>query len=205
MSVSLDYYFTSISPFTYLGHKAFIETASKHGATINYRPVDLMGLWEVSGAVPPDQRPAVRQRYRAVELQRIAERRSLRINIKPEHFPVDPSLADHCVIAIVVSNGNPDLFMRGIFAAVWVDDKNISDTAVVSRCLQAAGHNVESVIDMAMTDESATVREQNARDAIGVDAVGVPTYVLNGEAFWGQDRIEYLESALASGRGAYTA
>lgn len=205
MSVSLDYYFTSISPFTYLGHKAFIKTASKHGATINYRPVDLMGLWEVSGAVPPDQRPAVRQRYRAVELQRIAERRSLRINIKPEHFPVDPSLADHCVIAIVSSNGNPDLFMRGIFAAVWLDDKNISDTAVISRCLQAAGHNVESVVDMAMTDESATVREQNTRDAIGVDAVGVPTYVLNGEAFWGQDRIKYLESALASGRGAYTA
>ena len=102
----IDYYFTSISPFTYLGHKAITDVAERHGATIAFKPVNLGGVWAESGAVPMPQRTPMRQRYRLIELQRAAELRGLPITPKPAHFPVDPSLADHTVIAVFEIRGS---------------------------------------------------------------------------------------------------
>lgn len=205
MPAIIDYYFTSLSPFSYLGHSALIDTARKHGATLNFKPVDLPGLWAVSGAVPLGQRPAVRQRYRFVELQRIAEYRQLPINIRPKFFPADPALADHCVIAIAENGGDPAAFMHSVFSAIWAEDRDIADRTTVAQCLEATGQEVNQILDAAASDTIAAIRAENTKQAVAADAIGVPAYVLNGEPFWGQDRIEYLASALESGRAAYSA
>lgn len=205
MAAKIDYYFTSASPFTYLGHAALVETAARHGATIVYMPVNLTGLWEISGAVPPGQRPPVRQRYRFIELQRIAERRQLPIILQPKHFPVDPTLADHCTISIAEDGGNPASFMQSVFSGVWANDEDIADERVIRRLLEVAGHDADEMLGKAKGEEAAAIRAENTRQAIKADAVGVPVYVLNGEPFWGQDRIEYLDRALETGRNAYAA
>ncbi len=205
MPATIDYYYTSISPFTYLGHQALIETASKHGASIAYKPVNLAGLWEESGAVPLGRRPAVRQRYRFVELQRIAERRGLPINIRPKYFPADPLLADLCTIAIVERGADPAAYMQNIFSCVWTNDEDIASRDIVRRCLEVASHDADAILARAGMPEIAGIREENTRQAIAADAVGVPAYVLNGEPFWGQDRIDYLDFALETGRGPFKA
>ena len=200
MTQQIDYYFYSASPFTYLGHDAICAVAERHGAALAYKPVDLFGVWEVSGAVPPPKRPAVRQRYRLAELERVADYRDLPINIKPAHWPVDATLADLSIVAVTAQGGDAGGYMGSLFKACWAEDRNIADEALLGELLTAAGHDAAAALDFAKSDAAKETRANNTAEAIAADAVGVPAYVLNGEVFWGQDRVEYLEHALTSGR-----
>ena len=201
---AIDYYFFAPSPFTYLGHDLLRELAAKHGASVAYKPVDLMGVWAESGAVPPAKRPPVRQAYRLIELQRLSDYRGLPLNPKPAHFPVDATLADSCVIAIVEAGGDPHEFVTANCRSVWVEEADISDETVVRANLMAAGHDADTVIGRAGTPEVKEIRERNTREAIAANAPGVPAYVVGGEVFWGQDRLEHLDHMLASGRAPIT-
>ena len=201
---TIDYYFYGASPFTYLGHKALMAVAERQEAGINFKPVNLFALWEVSGAVPPAKRPAVRQRYRLVELQRMAEYRGLPIHTKPKHWPIDTTLADQAVIALVEAGESPANYMQKVFSGVWADQLDLSDQAVVAAMLSDCGFDAEAILERAASNDIAAIRTQNSQDAVAADAIGVPAYVLNGEVFWGQDRIELLEYALLSGREPYS-
>ncbi|MEL6750853.1 MAG: 2-hydroxychromene-2-carboxylate isomerase [Pseudomonadota bacterium] len=202
---NIDCYYYGASPFAYLGHDAFVAMAAEHGATVTWKPVNLFDVWEISGAVPPPKRPPVRQRYRMVELQRVAHFRDLPINTGPAHWPFDATLADGCAIAIQSRGGNPASYIRCVLSGVWAEEKNFADEAVISAALTNTGHDAESIVSAAKGDDVAATRAANTQDAIGADAVGVPAYVLNGEVFWGQDRIDHLSHALATGRAPFIA
>ncbi|MEM7216297.1 MAG: 2-hydroxychromene-2-carboxylate isomerase [Pseudomonadota bacterium] len=203
MASSIDYYFTSISPFSYLGHKTLMEISSRTGAAVNFMPFDLFGVWENSGAVPPAKRPPLRQRYRLVELQRVAAMRNTCLNPKPAHFPTDPSLADHCICALAKSGSDPATFVFEAGRAVWERDLQIADEAVIKELLKECGHDAELVLEQAASPEIAAVRQSNTEAAKASDAVGAPAYVYEEEVFWGQDRLEYLEQMIVSGRKAF--
>ncbi|GKX35327.1 MAG: 2-hydroxychromene-2-carboxylate isomerase [Rhizobiaceae bacterium MnEN-MB40S] len=199
----IDYYFVGISPYVYLGHRALVDMAKRHGATVNYKPVTLKRLWAKSGSTPLADRPPVRRRYRFLELQRHAEARGLPLNLQPKHFPVDASLAELSVIAIVEQGGDPVDFMERVFSGVWVEDADVSDRDTVAGYLTATGFDAEAILEQAGSDEALALRDRYSREAVEADAIGVPAYVLNGEVFWGQDRIDLLESAIVTGREPY--
>lgn len=201
----IDYYFYCASPFTYLGHNKICEVAERHNATLKYKPVNLMAVWDVSGGVPPGKRPPIRQRHRLLELQRMAAWRGLPIKLEPKFWPVDAALADKVVIALIEDGHDPRYFVNKVLSGVWANDDDIADEAVLCSYLSQVGLDARPAIEDAKTEKIAAIREQNTREAIAADAVGVPTYVLNGEAFWGQDRIELLDEALSSGRSPYRA
>lgn len=203
MSATIDYYFTSVSPFAWLGHKVLVDIATRHGKKINYRPFNMMKVWEVSGAVPLNQRSATRQRYRLLELQRVAELRGLDINPKPSNFPANPELADRCIIAICQAGGDPDEFCFKVGEALWRDDRQIADESVLGELLADCGFDSAAILSAAKGDAVAAIREQNSADAIAADAIGSPAYVYEGEVFWGQDRLEYLDAMIASGRASF--
>ncbi|MEO0635429.1 MAG: 2-hydroxychromene-2-carboxylate isomerase [Pseudomonadota bacterium] len=200
MSDTIDYYSFCLSPFTLFGHDALKEVADKHGKTINYKPMKLFSVWENSEAVPPAKRPPVRQRYRFLELQRIALQRGLEINLKPAFFPTDPTLADNAAIAIVAAGQDPHVFMGAVGRAVWCEEKNVAEEAVVRECLEANGYDADAIIAAAKDPASEARRDQNTQDCVDADAIGAPAYVYRGEVFWGQDRVEMLDDMIASGR-----
>ena len=149
------------------------------------------------------KRHPVRQRYRMVELQRWRDKRGLDFHLQPRHWPFNARLADGLVIAAVEAGHDPDSLLRRAYAAVWEQQRNLADRAVLVELADAAGLPGEALVDRAASDEIAAVYEGNRQDALAADVFGSPVYVLDGEVFWGQDRIELLADALTSGRKPY--
>jgi 2-hydroxychromene-2-carboxylate isomerase len=200
---AIDYFFTQVSPYAYLGHRAFVELAGKHGAEIRYKPVILPKVFENSGALPLAQRPKARQDYRFLELQRWRAMRGLPLNLKPRHFPTNPALADRSVIALAAAGHDPADYGERIFRACWAEDRDIADRETLADLLRASDHDAEAILAAADGADARTAYERNTAEAVALNAIGSPTYVLNGEVFWGQDRLDLLAEALISGRDPY--
>ncbi|MFN3764747.1 MAG: 2-hydroxychromene-2-carboxylate isomerase [Aliihoeflea sp.] len=203
MSRIIDYYLIGSSPYAYLGHKALHEIAARHGATIRYKPIDIMGVWANSGSVPLGQRTPLRQRYRRIELQRFREMRGLMLNLEPKFFPVDSALADRVAIALVDAGADPSGYLWRVHEGVWAKDENIADRGQLGAYLAAEGHDAQAILAAADTAQAEDRRQANTQAAASSDAVGAPVYVLDGEPFWGQDRLDLLDAMLTTGRAAY--
>ena len=199
----IDYYFTLVSPFAYLGHRALLDLAEAKQVTLRDKPVMLGKVFENSGAVPLARRPKPRQDYRFLELQRWRARRGVPLNLKPKYFPTNPALADKSVIALVEAGRDPGAYAENVFRACWAEERDIADREVLTEKLIAAGHDAEAVLQAAAGDAVQRIYEANTAQAIRINAIGSPTYVLNGEVFWGQDRLDLLADALESGRAPY--
>ncbi len=199
----IDYYFSTISPYAYLGHGTLLDVARDTGAQVAFRPVRIFELFDANGAVPLNQRAPARQRYRVVELKRWRDARGVALNIKPRHFPTDPGLADRCAIALVAAGHDPAGYVASAFRALWAEDRDIADVDVVAGLLDEAGFDATSIIKAAGQPPSHATYADNTAAAIAADLPGLPGYVLDDEPFWGQDRLEALQGALESGRPPY--
>jgi 2-hydroxychromene-2-carboxylate isomerase len=204
MPRQIDYYFSLSSPWAYIGHKAFCEVAAAHGLKINHKPVTLLELFSETGGLPLIKRHPVRQRYRMLELQRWRDKRGLNFHLRPKHSPFNPRLADGVVLAAMEAGLDPDPFMRRAFAGVWEQELDLTDPGTVARLADDSGFPGQKLVERSGSDEIGAAYEKNRQDAISADVFGAPGYVLDGEVFWGQDRIELLADALKSGRKAYS-
>lgn len=201
----VDYYFSLLSPYAYLGHAAVLEVARETGARLAYKPVRIFELFEANGGLPLGQRAPARQRYRLVELQRARAQRGLPLNLAPKCFPVDPALADRCAIALTLHDRDPAAYMDAAFRAVWAHERDLADRDTVAGLLRDAGHDADATLAAADSEQVAAIYRDNTRAAIAADLPGLPGYVWRGEPFWGQDRVEALREALLSGRAPYPA
>src|ERR1700720_4520834 len=134
-----------------------------------------------------------------VELQRWRDKRALKFHLQHANWPFNARLADGVVIAAVEAGRDPDPYMRRAYAAVWEDQLNLADPATLARIADDSGLPGRQLVERAASDEVGAAYEQNRQDALAADVFGSPVYVLDGEVFWGQDRIELLADA-AGGR-----
>ncbi|MGX9463159.1 DsbA family protein [Shewanella sp. A14] len=197
MTTAIDYYFTSLSPYTYLGNNTFTLLAAQHKAGINYKPIKLPKLFAELGVLPVKQRPQNRQNYRLVELTRWSKKRALALNLHPAFFPTDPSLADKCAIVLQQTQQNVAGFLAQILAACWAKDLNIADDAVIQQILTSLNIDASNVLQQAHSADVEAIYEANTAAAIENGILGVPAYVFNNEQFWGQDRLELLADKLS--------
>jgi 2-hydroxychromene-2-carboxylate isomerase len=203
MSRQVDYYFSFQSPWAYIGHKPFRDVVKTYDLKVNHKPVLLVDLFSETGGLPLMKRHPVRQRYRMVELQRWRDRRGLKFHLQPAHWPFNARLADGVVIAAAKAGLDPDPFLRRAFAGVWENQLDLTDPATLVQLADDAGLPGEQLVQRSQADEIGAAYEQNRQDALAADVFGSPGYVLDGEVFWGQDRIELLADALKSGRAPY--
>jgi 2-hydroxychromene-2-carboxylate isomerase len=199
----IDYFFSLQSTWAYVGHAAFRRLVEAHDLQVNYKPVLLTELFSETGGLPLAKRHPLRQRYRLVEMQRWGARRGLDLVLRPKHWPFDPRLADGVVIAALAAGRDPEPYLQRAFPAVWERERDLADPAVLTELVDAAGLPGAQLVAEAASQATAAAYEQNRQDAMAADVFGSPSYVLDGEVFWGQDRLDLLEDALKSGRGPY--
>ncbi len=196
-SRTIDYYFAPQSPWTYLGHDRFAAMTRAAGATVRVRPVDLGSVFPVSGGLPLGKRAPQRQAYRLVELARFSQHLALPLNPKPKFFPVAGDDAARLIIAVDLNDGT-DAAMRlcgAVFRAVWAQQRNIGDPKVLDELLGECGlppRRSEQAQSQAVQERY----EAFTHEAIETGVFGAPSYVIDGEIFWGQDRLPFVEQAL---------
>lgn len=192
----IDYFMFPISPFTYLAGSGLEDIATKHGATITYKPFGLMKVFEQTGGTAPGDRHPSRQAYRLQELERIAKMSDMPINLKPAFFPTNPVPAMSAIIAAQEAGGGSlGGLCFDILKACWVEEKNIAEDDVVKAALAANGFDA-GLADSGLLSGSETI-ERNTNEAIERGVFGAPTYIVNDQVFWGQDRLKYLDAYLS--------
>jgi 2-hydroxychromene-2-carboxylate isomerase len=199
MPRTIDYYFTPQSPWTYLGHARFADVAAKAGATVRIRPFDLGAVFPVSGGLPLGKRAPQRQAYRLVELARFSRHLGLPLNPKPKFFPVSGDDAARLIIAVDQHDGT-DAAMKlcaAVFSAVWVHERNIADPKLLDTLLAECGLSAKRM-EQSLSQAAQERYEDYTQQAIDAQVFGAPSYVVDGEIFWGQDRLDFLARALSS-------
>ena len=196
MAKTIDYYFSPMSPWTYLGHARFADTARRHGVTIAPKPVDFARIFAVSGGLPVPKRAPQRQAYRLIELARWRDYLGMPMTIQPRFFPYDPRLA--CLAIIAAGSADQAMTLAGaLMRACWADEMNMADESALATVIQSVALDSDELIRKAATPEIAARHDAFTDEAIALQVFGAPTYVYRNELFWGQDRIEFLDRALA--------
>jgi 2-hydroxychromene-2-carboxylate isomerase len=199
MPKTCTYYFAPPSPWSYLGHDRFVAIAKKHGTQVDVKPCDFGKVFSVSGGLPLAKRPPQRQAYRLVELKRWREFLKMPLNLQPKFFPVSGDDSSKLIIATKLAHGaDAALNITGaIMRGVWADEKNIADSETLIAIANALGHDGKALWK---SSETASVRAEYDRytdEAIASNAFGAPWYVVDGEGYWGQDRLDFVDLALA--------
>lgn len=195
----IDYYFSTLSPYTYLAGLELEEVAARHGATITYKPLDVAALFGRTGGLPPKDRHPNRQMYRLQDLERRGKMLNLALNVKPAHWPTNPAPSSYAIIAAQAAGGG-DLgaLTHSLCAACWAEEKDISQDDVIRGCLEAAGF-APSLVDSGLL-QGAETYARNLEDAVSAGVFGAPFYITDqDQRFWGQDRLSDLDAVL-SGR-----
>jgi len=192
MSVTIDYYLSPSSPWTYLGHDRFRRMADSAEARINVMPLELSGVFPRTGGLPLPKRAPERQAYRMQELHRWRDYLGMPLNPEPTFFPVT-SMPACRLMAAAKKQGDDCLDLSGaILRAVWVEERNIADENELAAIAGAVGLAGPALVEASQSDESAAEVERYAEQAIAAGVFGSPTYIVDGELFWGQDRVDML-------------
>src|SRR5262245_35887606 len=192
MSRSIDYYFTLASPWAFLGPRPFLDLAKAHNATIRYRPVDVGEVFPHTGGLPLPKRHPARQRYRILELQRWREARGVALKIHPQHWPFPVATANRAIVALAESGADPGAYTQRAFEGVWVNDEDLSQDDTLLALLEACGHDGAKTLAAAKSDSVAAIYARHGEEAVATNVIGSPCYVLDGEVFWGQDRLDLV-------------
>jgi 2-hydroxychromene-2-carboxylate isomerase len=196
-TTTIDYFFSPVSPWSYLGHQRFTEMAARYAAKINVKPVDYGKVFPASGGLPLKQRAAQRQAYRLLELRRFREHLGVPLNLEPRFFPTPAEAASLFIIAADQRHGS-DAALRlahAFMRACWTEERNIADGATLQDICASQGIDAGA---LAVADgKAAAAYQAYTQEAIDRQVFGAPTYIVDDEPFWGQDRLEFVERALA--------
>lgn len=197
MSKTLDYYLAPMSPWTYLGHQRLVQIAKAAGATVRVMPMDLGKVFTISGGLPLGKRAPQRQAYRLVELTRFSKYLNLPLNLHPKFFPVAGDPSSKLIVAVDMHHGaDAALAITGaVLSAVWQEERDIANEATLAALLNE--HQLDAAcMALSNTPEVQTRYDSYTQSAIDEQVFGSPTFVVDGEMFWGQDRLDFVAQKL---------
>ena len=195
----IDYFFATFSPWAYLAGDRLEQIAARHGASITYKPIDLMALFDRTGGTRPAARHPNRMEYRMQELKRWSARLNMPMEFSPPGYPPNPAPSSYAIIAAQkAGGGDVGGLVRAILRAVWAEGRNIAEDDVIRAAL--AENGFDPALAMTGLFDGAVTYEKNLDEAVERGVFGSPFYIVAGtdQRFWGQDRLDMLEEHLGS-------
>lgn len=199
MTRQLDYYFVLNSPWSYLATRQLGDLRARTGTELRLRPVLLGKLFSSTGGQVLRDRHPTRQAYRLQEIARWSKWLGVSMQLQPAHFPADESLAVGTVLAALDAGLDALPLTVALGKALWTDNLNIADEAVVGQALAETGLPATLLTEARAPRHAATLAA-NTDAAIKAQIFGVPSCVVGDEVFWGQDRLDFVERALGGGQ-----
>lgn len=200
MSKVCEYFFAPHSPFAYLGHARFVAMAKQHQVQVTLKPFDLSKVFGLSGGLPLAKRAPQRQAYRLKELARWSAYLELPMHLQPTYFPVQSDAAARLIIATQLAHGTTAaLDLTGaIMRGIWAEQKNIADNDTLLAIVNSLGHDGMSLLKSSETASVQAEFDRFTEEASAANVFGAPWYIVDGEGYWGQDRLDFVERALAA-------
>ena len=196
----IDFYFSFISLYTYIGYEAFEDLVKKYDLEVTYKPIDLHAIFSAGGGLPVTKRPPQRQAYRFVEMQRWASARNIPLVLKPKHHPSDPVIGHRMLIAAMAKNLDVRKFIRNSLKILWVDDLDIKDPQVMVDVANKSGLDGALLLQEGANPEIDIEVNRLTAEAVDRQVFATPFFFYKDEPFWGQDRLDLLEEAIKSNR-----
>ncbi len=205
MAPPITFYFSVMSIWSYIGHGRIRDFAASTGVEFDRKPVPLGELFARTGGVKLRDRHVSRQRYRDFEVKRWCARLGIGLNLDTPFLPADATLADCTVIAALQDGHDTDDLLLAFHQAAFLRRQNIAAPQTLARIADQCGLPGNRLVEAATGAPIAAIYRQNLADAVTDNVFGAPSFVLDGEVFWGQDRLEFVAEAIASGRRPFTA
>lgn len=194
MAKTLEFLFDVGSPTTYLAHKRIPGLIERTGADVIYVPVLLGGIFKATGNASPVMVPA-KGVYMGADMARYAEKYGISLNMNP-HFPINTLPMMRMLAGLVGEDPFPQV-VDTLFDAMWKGRKQMGDPAVVAEVLTKTGFDAAALMALAETQEAKDALKTNTETAIARGAFGAPTFFVDDEMYFGQDRLDWVEEALA--------
>lgn len=199
MTKTIDYYFTLRSPWSYLGGPRLEEIARRHGATINHKPIDVAGkVFPVSGGLALPKRAPQRKAYRLAEMRRWRDFLGMPLTLEPKFATATEWPGRGMIIAAALAGLDCGPLVNGLMRAHWAEESNIDDPDTARAIADAAGLDGEKLIAQSESPAVLAQYDANTQEAIQRNVFGVPAYIFGDDLFWGQDRLDFLDRALAA-------
>lgn len=195
---TIEYFYAAHSAYAYLGSAKLMEVATEAGATIIHRPNDLRKVVPAAGSTPTSERTkAHRDYFFGREIQRWSEHRNAPwLGRRPTHHDNDITLPNCFLIAAVEAGNNIDRLAHALLEAHWRDDADLADSATLVKLAEGVGLDGESILATSGDAAIAARYADYTQEAIDRSVFGSPTYFVDGDMFYGQDRLELVARAL---------
>lgn len=193
----IDYYFSVLSDWAYMGGERFENLGRRYNARINHLPMRLAVLYANTGGIVLQKRSIQRQNYRVVELARWRDKLGMPITLHPKYYPTDDTLAA-CSIIVAAQHGlDPGRLANLIHRAIWVEEQDVADEGTLRRIIGAMTPHPEKVLEAARSAGARETLDRNTREAGERGVFGSPFYIFEDQIYWGQDRLDFLDEQLA--------
>lgn len=200
--VEVSCFYSLSSPWAYFAGPRLRDLVRRHQVRLTLKPFDFQEIVPRTGGVPLRTRPEPRRSYHALELDRWRRHLGMPLNLVPKHYPADGKPAGWnkppgwMVIAAQERGLDAQLLSHALLRALWAEERNTADAKVRAA---VADENGLPGAELVAAESSAAVQalyRSYSEEAERCGVFGAPTYLLNGERFWGQDRLEFLDRAL---------
>ena len=201
--IELSNYYSLSSPWAYFAGPKLQDIVRRHRIRLVLKPFDFQAVVPKTGGVPLRTRPEPRRSYHALELARWREYLEMPLNLVPRHYPADGlpegwnKPAGWMVIAAQERREDAFRLSHAILRALWAEERDISSADVRRAIANENGLDGDTLVAAEQSAEVQAIYRRNSEEAELLGVFGSPTFVLDGERFWGQDRLDFIDRALA--------